>query len=72
MRLSKLQKLDPSAIDQCTMVFVPTLAIEKRRNWCVFLTPLRNLQKRIYQWRMIDDNQKMFIPHLAIENDFFS
>jgi hypothetical protein len=20
---------------------------------------------------MIDDNQKMFIPHLAIENDFF-
>ncbi len=34
MRLSKLQKLDPSAIDKCAMVFVPPLAIEKRRN-CV-------------------------------------
>jgi hypothetical protein len=31
MRLSKLQKLDPSAIDKCAMVFVPPLAIEKRR-----------------------------------------
>jgi hypothetical protein len=32
MRLSKLQKLDPSAIGKCAMVFVPPLAIEKRRN----------------------------------------
>jgi hypothetical protein len=32
MRLSKLQKLDPSAIDKCAMVFVPPLTIEKRRN----------------------------------------
>jgi hypothetical protein len=35
MSLSKLQKLDPSAIDKCAMVFVPPL-----------LKPLRNLQMR--------------------------
>jgi hypothetical protein len=29
MRLSKLKKLDPSAIDKCAMVFVPPLACEK-------------------------------------------
>jgi hypothetical protein len=29
MSLSKLQKLDPSAIDECAMVFVPPLACEK-------------------------------------------
>jgi hypothetical protein len=44
MRISKLQKLD--AIDKCAMVFVPPLAIEKRRNLGNFLTPLRNLQTR--------------------------
>ncbi len=44
MHLSKLQKLDPSATDKCAMVFVPSLASEKRRNWGVFLRPLRNLQ----------------------------
>jgi hypothetical protein len=33
MPLSKLQKLDPSAIDKCAMVFVPPVAIEKRRNF---------------------------------------
>ncbi len=78
MRLSKLQKLDPSAIDKCAMVFVPPLASEKRRNWGVFLTPLRNLQTRAAfmeaftsEW-LIDDNQKRFIRHLDIDNDFFS
>jgi hypothetical protein len=30
MRLSKFQKLDPSAIDKCAIVFVPPLAIEKK------------------------------------------
>jgi hypothetical protein len=39
MSLSKLQKLYPSAIDKCAMVFVPSLACEKRRNIGVFLTP---------------------------------
>ena len=29
MSISKLQKLDPSAIDKCAMVFVPPLAREK-------------------------------------------
>jgi hypothetical protein len=39
-----LQKLDPSAMDKCAMVFVPPLASEKRRNQGFFFTPLRNLQ----------------------------
>jgi hypothetical protein len=30
MRLSKLQKLHPSAIDKCAMVFVRSLAVEKK------------------------------------------
>jgi hypothetical protein len=52
------------------------LTIEKRRNLGVFLTPLRNLQTRAafiapFTTERIDDNQKKFIPHLAIENDFF-
>ncbi len=33
MRLSKLQKLDPSAIDKCAVVFVQPLAIEKLRRF---------------------------------------
>jgi len=45
MPLSKLQKLDPSAIDKCAMVFVSPLASEKRENFGVFLTPLHNLQR---------------------------
>ncbi len=44
VRLSKLQKLYPSAIDKCAMVFVPPLAVEKLRNWGVLLTPLHNIQ----------------------------
>jgi hypothetical protein len=44
MRLSKLQKLDPYAIDKCAMAFVPPFAIEKSRNRGILLTPLRNLQ----------------------------
>jgi hypothetical protein len=77
MSLSKLQKLDPSAIDKCAMVFVPPLACEKRRNWGVFLntiaqfTNARSIHSAFYQWRMIDDNQKRFIPHLAIETELF-
>ncbi len=35
-------------------------------------TKARSIHRGFYQWRMIDDNQKMFIPHLAIDNDFFS
>jgi hypothetical protein len=46
MRLSKRQKLDPSAIDKCAMVFDSPLASEKIKNLGVFLTPLRNLQMR--------------------------
>jgi hypothetical protein len=46
MSLSKLQKLYPSAIEKCAMVFFPPLACEKRRIIGVFLTPVRNLQTR--------------------------
>ncbi len=76
MRLSKLQKLDPAAIDKCAVVFVPPLAIKKRRNWGVFVntiaqfTHARNIHSGFYQWRTIDDNLERFIPHLAIDNDF--
>jgi hypothetical protein len=45
------------------------LAIEKRRNLGVFLTPLRTLQTRAAFIGPFT-SQKMFIPHLAIENDF--
>jgi hypothetical protein len=77
MRLSKLQKLDPSTIDKCAMVIVPPLAIEKRWNWGVLFntiaqfTKTRSIHCSFYQRRMIDDYQKKFIPHLAIDNDFF-
>jgi hypothetical protein len=33
-------------------------------------TKARSIHSAFYQGRMIEDNQKMFIPSLAIENDF--
>jgi hypothetical protein len=38
MGLSKLQKLDPSAIDMCSMVFIPPLACEKEKIEAFFNT----------------------------------
>ncbi len=32
-------------------------------------TSLKREARKVF--RMIDDNQKRFIPHLAIDNDFF-
>ena len=54
----------------------PPLAIENRRNWGVFntiaqFTNTRSIHCAFYQWRMIDDNKKRFIPHLAIESKLF-
>jgi hypothetical protein len=37
----------------------------------VQFTNARSIHSGFYQWRMIDDNEKRFIPHLAIDNDFF-
>ena len=82
MSLSKLQKLDPSAIDKYAidkyaMVFVPPLACEKKKklrrffNTIAQFTNACSIHSAFYQWRMIDDNQKMFILHLAIEMIFF-
>ncbi len=34
-------------------------------------TNSRSIHSGFYQWEMIDDNKKKFIPHLAIANDFF-
>jgi hypothetical protein len=74
MRLSKLPKLNPSAIGKCAMVFVPPLSVGKRRG--VLITPLRNLQisgafiaafTSEKQWMTI----KKFIPQLAIGTKFF-
>jgi hypothetical protein len=59
------------------MVFVPPLACEKRRNIGVFFntsaqfTKARSIHSAFYHCRMIDDNQKKFIPHLAIETVLF-
>jgi hypothetical protein len=76
MRLSKLKKLDPSAIDKCNMVFVLPFAMKKEEikaffNTIAHLTNARIIYSDSYQCRMIDDNQKMFILHLAIDIDFF-
>ncbi len=77
MLLSKLQKLDPSAIDKWALVFVPHLTYEKKKKSRRFfdtiaqITNVRSIHSGFYQWRMIDDNQKMFIPHLVIEMIFF-
>ncbi len=78
LSIHKVQKLD-SAMDKCAMVFVPPLSIEKIRNWGVFFNTIAQFTKTrsisihsvFYQWRMIDDNQKRFVPHLAIDTDFF-
>jgi hypothetical protein len=77
--LSKLQKLDPSAIDKCAMVFVPLMAIEKEeietffKHHCAIYKRSQHSQRLlpVKNERMIDDNKKIFNPHLAIENDFF-
>jgi hypothetical protein len=49
MRLSKLQKLDPSAIDKCAMVFVPPLTIKKEEIEVFYNTigQLRNVRSRV-------------------------
>ncbi len=66
MRLSKLQKIDPSAIDKYAMVFVPPL-----------LTPLRNLQMRgaftaaFTSKKMINDNQKSWFRNWPLISNFF-
>jgi hypothetical protein len=78
MSLSKLQKLYPSAIDKCSMVFVPPLACEKKKKYMRFFnssaqfTNERSIHSAFYHCTMIDDNQKRFIPHLAIETELFN
>jgi hypothetical protein len=75
MSLSKLQKLYPSAIDKCAMVFVPPLACGKKKKYRRFsntsaqFTNTRSIHCAFYQCRMIDDNQKRFIAHLVIETE---
>jgi hypothetical protein len=55
MSLSKLQKLDPSAIDKCSMVFVPPLTCEKKEeieaffNTTAQFTNSRSIHSAFYQ-----------------------
>jgi hypothetical protein len=58
------------------MFFVPPLAIKKKElrrfvNTIAQFTNAGSIHSGFYQWRMIDDNQKRIIPHLAIDNAFF-
>jgi hypothetical protein len=48
MSLSKLQKLDPSAIDNCPTVWslIRLWHVKKEEIKSIFITPLRNLQTR--------------------------
>jgi hypothetical protein len=50
MRLSKLQKLDHSAIDKCAIVFVPSLAVEKEEILAFFNTIEQFTKKRSIQY----------------------
>ncbi len=48
----------------------------KKKLWPFFntiaqFTNARSIHSAFYQWRMIDDNKKRFIPHLAIETELF-
>jgi hypothetical protein len=53
MTLSKLQTLNPSAIDKCTMVFVPPLVIKKKLrhffNAIAQFTNVRSIRSGFYQ-----------------------
>ncbi len=84
MRLSILQKLNPSAIGNCAIVFVPRLAIWKRRNWGTFAhwsmqvrLFLRNLQTRgafivaftSEKWKIT--TKKKLVLQFAIDTKFF-
>jgi hypothetical protein len=48
MRESKLQKLDPSAIDKCVMVFVLPLAIEKKEEIKAFCNTIAQFTNSHY------------------------
>ncbi len=71
MRLSMLQKLHPSAIDKYAMVFVPPLAVEKKKklrrfdNTIALFTNVWSIHSGFYKW------QAKFIPQLAIDTKFF-
>jgi hypothetical protein len=51
MSLSKLQKLYPSAMDKCAMVFVPPLACEKEEieAFIAQFTNARSVHSAFYQ-----------------------
>jgi hypothetical protein len=45
--------------------------IEAFFNTIAQFTNARSIHSAFYQWRMIDDNQKRFTPHLGIETKLF-
>ncbi len=78
MRLSKLQKTWSLRNWQVRYGLCSAFGQWKKKKLRRFVntieqfTNARSIHSGFYQWRMIDDNKKMFILHLAIENDFFS
>ncbi len=76
MRLSKLQKSSLRNL-QLRYGLCSAFGLWKKKelrrffDTIVQFTNACSIHSGFYQWRMIDDNQKMFIPHLAIKYDFF-
>jgi hypothetical protein len=55
------------------MVYVPPLAVEKRRNWVTTiaqLTNARSIHRGFYKWKTMDEDKKKFISQLAIDTEF--
>jgi hypothetical protein len=71
MRLSKLQKLIPPQLTSALWSLFRLWPGKKEEievffNTIAQFTNSRSIQGRFYLCRMIDDNQKRFIPHLEI------
>jgi hypothetical protein len=76
MRLSKLQKRIPPQLTSVLWSLLRLWPLKKEKlrhfvNTIAQFTNTRSIQSGFYQLRTIDDNQKRFTPHLAIDNDFF-
>ncbi len=74
MHLYKLQKVNPSAIDKWSLSRLWPLKKKKLSRFVNTIGQFTNassIHSGFYQWRMIDDNQKRFIPHLPLIMLFF-
>jgi hypothetical protein len=76
MCLSKLQKLIPPQLTSALWSFLRLWPMKNKEikeffNTIEHFTNAHSIHSGFYQRRMIDDNQKIVIPHLAIDIDFF-